>query len=522
MFDLNTENPTVAESSLINGIKSYLKELELNNMTPLQVALNMIEDDRLVDYFSTACKESFVLFLRVFFLYTNQAPFIMADFHKTIAKTLEDVSKGYVDEKVIILNLPVGSGKSTIVELWKAWNYARNKDLAFAYVSHSQENVTKLSKEVRDIVDCDLYFKYFGIELNDSEKAKTDWSLKDGSLKGGLRARSVGSGSITGLDAGNPAVKGFNGALVCDDLMSAGNELYKNKRKLLEILFNRKLYTRRRTPRTKTILIMQRLHKDDLTAYVIEKYKKDGVLVIKVPALKDDGTSFWQRMKPVDELLNLKERDIYTFQAQYQQEPIESGGSVIDVDMFNFYRLEMLNTMQFEYKIITADTALTKNKPKEQNSEFSSDTDYSVFQCWGVIGNNAYLIDTVKERIKVAMLRTEATAFFNKHNDGLIRAFYIEDAVSGVGLAQELANDGLPVDDLQPAGRNKLTRCRNILMYLQLGMVYLPEDASFTTDLLAECRDFTGEDGVGHDDQVDALVYAIEKIKTSVHEVVVA
>ena len=56
--------------------------------------------------------------------------------------------------------------------------------------------------------------------------------------------------------------------MVIDDPMKAGDEIYETKRELVVEHFTKKLKTRLRRNDVPIILIMQRLHEEDLTGYI--------------------------------------------------------------------------------------------------------------------------------------------------------------------------------------------------------------------------------------------------------------
>lgn len=63
------------------------------------------------------------------------------------------------------------------------------------------------------------------------------------------------------------------------------------------------------------------------------------------------------------------------------------------------------------------------------------------------------------------------------------------------------------------ADTDKLTRCENVLPYIESGQVLLPESEiyAFVPDLLAECEAFSRDMSHLHDDQVDSLGILIQE-----------
>lgn len=127
-----------------------------------------------------------------------------------------------------MLNLPVGFGKSQIVEYFISWTFARNKNICHLYTSYSDKLIQKLSSEVIEIINSEPFIILWDYTLKKDKKSRANWSIDGAVGKAGLTAGSIG-GTITGLDAGNPAVEGFCGAMIIDDPMKAGDEIYETK-----------------------------------------------------------------------------------------------------------------------------------------------------------------------------------------------------------------------------------------------------------------------------------------------------
>ena len=164
------------------------------------------------------------------------------------------------------------------------------------------------------------------------KKSKANWSIEGSVGRAGLTAGSIG-GTITGLDAGNPAVEGFCGALIIDDPMKAGDEIYETKRDLVVEYFSRKLPSRLRRSDVPIILIMQRLHEEDLTGYIKHEGKFGSGLTpeqkkewesdwdcITVQALVDEK-SIWEYKVSTETLLKERDREPWFFYPQRQQAP---------------------------------------------------------------------------------------------------------------------------------------------------------------------------------------------------------
>ena len=392
------------------------------------------------------------------------------------------------------------SGKSLLTEYFISWCFARSRDNAFVYTSHSEDLITKMSAEIRSICTFPMWQRLFGWVLKKDDRQKTNFSFEGAKNRTGLRAKAINS-AITGLDAGNPAVDGFSGALIIDDPMDAGNAIYEIERENVSRIYKEKLATRRRTPKCPTILIMQRLHPEDLAGWA-EKNEPELWDIVKVPALNPDGTSFWEERYPASELEILQKRQGALFQAQYQQEPVITGGSVIKTEWFKYYQQHP----KYERIFMTSDTAMKAN---EWN-------DYSVLQLWGKYQNGLYLIDMIRGKWEVPDLIQKTRDFVKKYrlweNRLLLSALYVEDRGSGVGLIQQLRREtSVPILPLKPNKKDKVTRAKEIAYYIESGMVFLPQDKdySFNRELLTEVELFSADGGSKHDDIIDCITYAV-------------
>lgn len=462
----------------------------------------------------SACKKDFEFYLTTIFYVINGSKFFLKPFHLKVIKALQTLVNGENTKRNLALCLPVGSGKSLITEYFITWCFARTVNNTFCYTSNSDRLINKLSKECKDIIENPYWQALFNHPLKKDDRQRVNFSFDGAKNRTGLTAGTTG-GAITGLDAGNPNIEGFSGALIIDDPLDAGNARYEKSRDEVVTFYDEKLSTRRRTPTTPTILIMQRLHLDDLVGW-IEKNEPEEWEILKVPALDEDGNSFWAERYPVEELEKIRRINNFKFQSQYQQDPIVSGGTVIKTEWFKYYPANI--TYEYKRIFITADTA---QKIKEHN-------DYSVFMVWGVTKfGKLHLLDEIRGKWEAPDLKRQVKILWNRWSNGIgntpCSGLYIEDKASGTGLIQEIKREcAIPVLPLQ-ADKDKLTRLEAVLAHIEAGNIELPNNPEQNKDLLNECEAFTRDDSHSHDDQVDTLVYGImvglSKLQVSILEV---
>lgn len=463
---------------------------------------------------SSICQADFLSYLLVVFFIENGSKFKLKDFHKVVIAALQSIVECKNTKRNLALCLPVGSGKSLIIEYFITWCFARSINNTFCYTSHSDRLINKLSKECKDIIEHPYWQMLFSHPLKKDDRQRVNFSFEGAKNRTGLTAGTVGGG-ITGLDAGNPNIEGFSGALIIDDPMDAGEARYENSREKVVTFYDEKLATRRRTPSTPTILIMQRLHLDDLVGW-IEANEEDEWEIISIPALDEEGRSFWEERYPAKELKQIQRINNFKFQSQYQQNPIASGGAVIKTEWFKYYQLNV----EYKYRkiYITGDTA---QKVKEHN-------DYSVFIVWGVTQTGKlHLLDMIRGKWEAPDLKKQLKLLWNRWVNGIgntrCSGVYIEDKASGTALLQEIKREcSIPVLPLE-ADKDKLTRLEGVLAHIEAGNVELPGSPEQNKDLLNECEAFTRDDSHKHDDIVDTLVYGImvglSRLRVSILEV---
>lgn len=470
----------------------------------------------------------FESWMRGMFQLVEERPFIVEPIHADMFQLMTDVVKGKVLR--INENVPPRSAKTTFAKYLISYAWTLNPKMNFIYTSYSESLLANISKELMGILEHpaykamypqnrviegeqditptdDFWFNY----LAQFYKGKNIYtSKKITTYEGGICLFSPIGGQITGYGAGIRGAQKFSGALIIDDGNKPADIRSQTMRDKVIRYFEETLLSRLNNAYVPIINIQQRLHIGDLSGILQEKY---NFQTLKKPLLDADGVCQIPSQYTPERIKELQINN-YMFLSQYQQEPIQEGGNVIKRDYFRYYP----TTSTFNYKriLISGDTAM---KVKEHN-------DFSVFIVGGVTNENQlHILDVVRGKWEAPKLEKVAVATWNKYKSNpltglMCNGLYIEDKASGTGLIQGLkAKYGLPVFGVK-ADTDKLTRCENILPYIESGQVLLPESEnySFVPDLLAECEAFSRDMSHSHDDQVDALGILIQEAlgKTSV------
>ena len=444
-------------------------------------------------------REDFLYFTRRMFKARTGDEWQLAPHHFIIAKALTRVYKG--ECKRLIINIPPRYGKSTLVLHWLAWTLGKHPESEYILTSYSSTLASGNAWLARDIVQHEEYRRIFpDLRLRDDATARHDWRT----TAGGIVYAAGAGGTITGYGAGKTkAGDGWAfGAILADDLLKPDEATSRTVRAGVNEWFQNTLESRKNSPHTPIIIIMQRLHPDDLSGWLLAGGNGEEWEHVCLPALQDDGTPLWSEKHTADDLARMKAANRLVFAGQYMQQPVADGGNIIRGEWFQSYDVPP----RMKWRAIYADTA---QKTGERN-------DYTVLQEWG-LGDDGrlYLLDQLRGRFEVPDLERRMPAFWAKcaardtSRWGALRAMKIEDAASGTGLIQKLRREHrFPVQGITRR-KDKYSRLLDVLGYIEAGHVCIPRAASFTSDFLAECESFTADDSHAHDDQVDPMVDAI-------------
>ena len=463
-------------------------------------------------------KRGFESWFRYMFRMIEGKDFIVEPIHNGLFEYFDKVYK--LDITRLNINVPPRSGKTTLATYLLVYALTVNPKSNIIYTSFSQSLLTDIASRVRDILEHPVYkamypsnMDYLNEEVNPIdefwaeylkwESGKNTYSSKRiVTSHGGICLFSSIGSQITGYGTGIRNGKGFTGCLIIDDANKPADIHSTIMRDKVVRYFEETLLSRLNQSDVPIINIQQRLHLEDLSGVLQNKYSFE---TLKRPLIDDNGVCQLPSQYTPERIEELKINN-YMFTSQYQQEPIILGGAVIKREWFKYFKPS--ETYEYTRLIITADTAM---KVKEHN-------DYSVFIVGGITNDNKlHILDMVRGKWEAPDLKLIALKLFEqyKYNEKTgvsCSGIYVEDKASGTGLIQELQRAGAPITGL-PVDKDKLTRLESVLTYISSGQVLLPYDETygFNPDLLAECEAFTRDDSHSHDDIVDALVYCIQE-----------
>lgn len=434
---------------------------------------------------------------RAFYELNAQTPLQLAPHIEVLAEHLEACRRG--ERRRLIINLPPRHLKSLCASVvFPAWVLGHHPERHIICASYGQDLADKLARDSRRIMQSQWYKSLFGPRLG-KRQAVHDF---DTTRQGSRMATSVG-GVLTGRGAD---------LIIIDDPLKPDEALSESARKAVNEWYDNTLLTRLNNKSTGCIIIvMQRLHQDDLVGHVLEQGEWT---VLSFPAIAEADEAHriksplregWFRRKAGEALHPEREslatlqsiRDtvgLYNFSAQYQQNPIPVGGALVKTEWLQYYEAGELP--RFTTILQSWDTA---NKATELN-------DYSVCTTWGVVRQTYYLLDVFRKRLNYPDLKR---AVHDQAKRFKVRTILIEDKASGTQLIQELRREGvLFIKPYQPpAGSDKIMRLHAQSAVFENGRVMVPRQAPWLPDYLTELTSFPGS---RYDDQVDSTTQALD------------
>jgi predicted phage terminase large subunit-like protein len=364
-------------------------------------------------------------------------------------------------------------------------------------VSYSYELAVKHANDFRAVMNSAWYRRAFPKTRVSREKDTQNETM---TTARGYRYATSLYGTLTGRGAD---------ILVLDDPQKPDEALSEAHRNSAGQWFNTTLLSRLDSKsQGAVVLVMQRLHEDDLVGRLLEKGGWDHLKIAAI-AEQDEripigprrhhkrkaGTVIDPRRETVEDLERLKQSmtELF-FSAQYQQEPIPLG-NLIKAAWFKEYET-VPRPGYDDILVISIDTAMKDTQI----------ADFSVATAWRSCGDNSYLLDLWRERVNYPDLKRAVLRLRAQYPGAVI---LIEDKGSGTSLIQDLRAEKVSVIGINPEG-DKVTRVAKISDQFEAGSVLFPKNAPWLNGLKAELLGFPN---VKHDDQVDSVSQALSWIR---------
>jgi len=448
-------------------------------------------------------QQDFMSFIeRVFYELNPQTKFLMNGYLQVIASKLANCLNGKT--KRLIINVPPRHLKSICASVaFPAFLLGHKPSAGIVCVSYSQPLADKMARDCRNIMNADFYKAVFPGTRLSSEKQSTEEFV---TTQKGYRLSTSIEGTLTGRGGD---------FVIIDDPLKPDEALSEVRRVKVIEWYGGTLMSRLDNPNDSCIIIvMQRLHENDLVGHVLEQ---EGWEVVSFPVIAEQDeeyvvdTSFgpYRYLRSAGGILHperisqktLEEirhtRGSYHFASQYQQNPVPKDGNMVRTAWFKIVPPGEMPA-SFERTVQSWDTA---NKIGQLN-------DYSVCTTWGIKNKHYYLINVFRRKLEFPDLKRAI-----KEQQALYGAdvVLIEDKASGTSLIQDLIADGMScIHRYEPPQCEKGMRFYTHTATIEAGFVHLPAEAAWCEDYVRELTSFPGGK---HDDQVDSTSQFLDWIK---------
>ncbi len=474
-------------------------------MASAQMLKNLKEAERLSYYF---CEKKLTTFVKNAWDVLEPVTPLQWNWHiDYVCEHLEAVKAGQIQK--LIINIRPRSIKSNMATVcFPVWDWVDVPHDRFLFGSFADDLATSHSVKRRNLINSPWFQKGFGnrFKLSSDTDTKSYFSNeKTGFMKSlGMRGAVTGQGGeyIIIDDPHNP--KGAESKVQREETLDNWDMMWSSR------------LNDRRTG--KIIVIMQRLHENDLTGHILSKNL--GYKHIKIPSIAThrevlyfpmSGREFVREqgdlMHPerdgpeqIDE--EKKTLGPYGFSGQHQQDPVPASGGTFTSDMFDY--VPVPKPEDFDYQFIMADTAYEEKK----------ENDFTVFTAFGVKDKELYIIDVWRKQIQAAKVEALIIPFIKRFSDYGFRGCYIEPKGHGIYLNQALPGKGIMIpseerrlDFYKDRTKGKVERANNAVPWLANRRVHINETILDKEELLAECLKFPK---AAHDDFVDTVVDGIK------------
>lgn len=264
-------------------------------------------------------------FSRWMFMQRRRFTWMRSPHHKVICDALMRVFRG--ETKRLIINVPPRYSKTELAVVnFIAWALGQVPDAEFIHASYSATLATNNSAAVLGMVQHEEFGQIFPACKLASE-AKSHWRT----TSGGVMYSAGAGGTITGFGAGKHR-PGFGGAIIIDDPHKPDEARSDVMRQNVIDWFQNTLESRKNSPQTPIILIMQRLHEEDLAGWLLKGSNGETWEHVCLPAINEDGEALWPEKHDIETLRRMERAAPYVFAGQYLQRPAPPDGGVIKPD----------------------------------------------------------------------------------------------------------------------------------------------------------------------------------------------
>ena len=441
-----------------------------------------------------------------------------------ICDHLEAVTRGEIQN--LIINIPPRHMKSlTVCVFWPTWEWTWQPQSRWLFTSYADTLAIRDSLKCRRIIQSRWYQQNWGdvFQLTGDQNQKSRFEND----KTGYRVSS-GVGGVSTGEGGD--------RVIADDPIKAIDASSEAMRKSVIEWWDQSMSTRINDPhKSAKVIIMQRLHEQDLTGYLLDKMQTDGEHYehLCLPAeyeptqhitclgwsdpRSESNELLWPARYNDKAITNLKRAlGSYGTAGQLQQRPAPAEGGMLKRTWWRFWipqgsQLSPVTTRQadgtwFQHpQIELPDQFDEQIQSWDMAFKDTKSSDYVAGGIWAKKQANRFMLDLDWRRMDIVETIKAVKAMTIKWP--LTFAKIVEDKANGPAVIRMLQNEIQGLIPFNPEA-SKEGRVNAVSPQIESGNVYLPHPSLcvWTNGLIDECAAFPNG---AHDDRVDQMSQAL-------------
>ena len=447
-----------------------------------------------------ALRNDFYAFVQAAFPIVAGGSSLQRNWHlEAMTAALSNVINGR--SRRLIITVPPRSLKSICSSVaLPAYVLGQDPSRRIICVSYAENLSRKHGNDCRALMHSTMYRRVFPKTRISSLK---DTEAEIVTTAGGSRLTTSVGGTLTGRGGD---------LLIIDDPLKPQDAQSESARESLKQWYSNTLLSRLdHKSKGSIIVVMQRLHPDDLVGHLLEQ---GGWAHLSLQAIAETeerialGDNRFHQRKVGDLLHPDRENQValdelrssmgsMEFSAQYQQAPVPIGGNLIKWSWFKFYDSPP-TLIPGDRLIVSWDTAMSSNQL----------ADYSACVVLLVRGETVYVLDVIRARLEYPDLKRAVLLHHKRwRQTQAAYSLIIEKKGSGLSLIQDLRRENVHVIGVDPDG-DKIMRMAAQTAPIEAGAVHLPLNAPWMDAFKKEMLAFPKGK---HDDQVDALSQGLRR-----------
>ena len=407
-------------------------------------------------------------------------------------------------QRDIIVNMPFRSSKSLIVTvIYPAWVWSQDPQVKFICTSFSDPLSLEHASRSRTLIMSEWYQTLYGdkVILRSDENTKSFFSTD----RYGFR-KSVGTGGqITGSGSD---------IIIIDDPQNPKKASSEVERQNTIDFYDFTLFSRLNQPDIGVrIIVMQRLHEEDLSGHLIETRPDDHEHICfpaeLTPKTREyvspesvlkhyrDGLFWHTRFSKKQLIAYGAALGSVQYAGQLQQLPAPEEGNIIKRDWFEIVPAHTVERDEYKHPIkFYLDTAETEKQEGDATG---------ICACFKK-DNRLYITNVIEVRKEFHQLIKYIPVFAkaNMYTGG--SQIKVEPKSSGKSIVSQLRTETqLNISELPAPTDDKLTRATAVTPIIESGRVILIQGA-YLPNFMAQLTSFPN---AKHDDMFDAFIHAV-------------